>query len=207
MLLEKKSLKESISSKLDYPHNGSAIYGWRRLLELLNDREILNGKEAFLYKTNYYGGGSPTLAMFDAIIERWPDASLQNLIEKLRNIERNDVALHLIEIIQARASVKLLKDLTTKDKMYFKKLDGQGSNWEFLAEEYGFTSKEQNFFKAEQARPNKWSPTEAVLEDVIATSPNLSLKDFITILGEMERDDLVNDIEKFIKNIKHQQQR
>lgn len=205
----KKSCAGSICCNLD-SNSGSGINNWRKLLELLNDKGILNGNEAFLYESNYYGGGSPTKAMFDAIRSKFPTASLQDLIKKLKEIHRYDVASHLQEIVEKRG-VKLLKDLNLKERVYFKKLDIQTrNNWENLAEKYGFNLKEQKSFKGEEVKPNNWSPSKAVLEDAIATSPKFLLKDFLDILKKMDRNDLINDIIGELKpeqprNHQHQQ--
>ena len=204
--LENESLKNKICCHLDDSNSG-VIGNWKMLLELLNEKGILNKVNSSVFESHYYGGGSPTMVMLDCIMKRSPKSRLSDLIKRLKKIQRNDVALDLTTIMEERTNVELLEDLTMKDKQCLKKLDGRDKNWEYLAEQYGFTSEERKVFNSEEVRPNKWSPTKALLERAVSAKPKFLLKDLEAFLREMERNDLANVVNEFIENdIQRQQQ-
>ena len=197
--MESESYKNRICCKLDWPN-----LHWKRLLEILNAKRILDEPYSFLFEANYYGGGSPTIVMFDEIMRRQPGHSLLDFIANLREIQQNDVALHLEEIMKARRWLKSLEDLETNEKQFLKKLDKE-ENWKLLAEKYGFTLEERNSFNRVRIQPNEWSPTKAVLERVTERCPGYLLEEFKACLREMDRNDLGNIIEEFIKDKRLQQ--
>ena len=82
------------------------------------------------------------------------------------------------------------------------KVDGRGSNWENLAELLEFSYSERKIFKGEEARPNNWSPTKAILEKLFSVEPQFLLNEFEKILREMQRNDLANIIQEFIRKCK-----
>ena len=200
--MEDESLKNKICCYLDDSHDRN----WENLLDLLNEKRILNNVKSYELKMNYYGGGSPTMAMLDGIMERSPKSRLLELVKKLEKIKRNDVALDITTIMEGRTNVELLEDLTMKEKQCRKKLDGRDKSWEYLAEEYGFSLEEQKIFNLDTVRKNKWSPTEALLEKAVSAKPNFLLKDLEAFLREMERNDLANAVNEFIENHTQTQQ-
>ena len=154
------------------------------------------------FRSYLHGGGSPTKALLDAIMAKWPGLPLSDLIAKLKIMNRNDVAADLTAVMKKRKCELSLEDLTLEEKDYFRKLDGRGSNWENLAELLEFSYSERKTFKGEEARPNNWSPTKAILEKLFSVEPQFLLNEFEKILREIKRNDLANIIQEFIRKCK-----
>ena len=184
-----------------------SVNNWKRLLELLNGKQIFKSKqEAFLFESCYHGGGSPTNVMVDVIKTRWPKHPLSDFISKLRNIQRNDVANDLEKIMKERADVKSLEDLNIIEREGLKKLDvGNGKSWKDLAKEYDLSQEDRDIYESIAQQQKKLSPTEEVLKIVVQENPEFLLKDFAAILREMGRNDLANIAEN--KQSQQQQQK
>ena len=137
--------------------------------------------------------------MFENLLKKQPNLLLTDLIGKLGDIERNDVKQDLEKIMKERG-ITLFEELLLEEKECLKKLDGNGKNWKWLAEKYGFSHVERDAFNQSRIQPDSWSPTEAVLKDACKKVPGFILEDLEAILRKMERNDLANVLKKFIQD-------
>ena len=173
----------------------SSNRNWKRLHETLFKRGILKENE-----TNYDGGGSPIDALITALNMRYPELKLSDFIEKLEKIQRNDVAEGLKRIQKEKGDHVLVKELDIEEKECLKTLNRRdGKNWEHLARDYGFDFDQKQGFKNVNIRPDSWSPTERMLEDVLRTSPGFLLKDLVSVLREIHHNDLANKVIVFMQ--------
>ena len=112
--MENESLMKNICCHFDTDE--TLCGNWKKLLELLNKEKILNYVNYSQFRSYLHGGGSPTKALLDAIMAKWPGLPLSVLIAKLKIINRNDVAADLTAVMKKRKCELSLETLHWKRK-------------------------------------------------------------------------------------------
>eukprot|EP00111_Clytia_hemisphaerica_P008577 TCONS_00025052-protein len=184
----------------DTSQSGVPFYEY--LVDEFFDCKALPSRDTSEFKRRHFGGGSPSDEVFKKLIAEAPDATIQELRQKLEKIGRNDILV----------DTKTVKCVFVKDlprsvlSVITKRLDnscnGVNSGWEEIAEEYGYNYSQRRAFKSARSKPNEWNPTKAILMSVAQYKPDFMLKDLVVIFKKIGRTDLAITLEKFITDCK-----
>ena len=181
-----------------------------RLVEWLIDQQIINiERERFkCLKRNFHGGGSPTLAWLDKMATDKPEEQVLKLRECARINNRGDV----LQIIQNIPNDALIAQLNPGIRALIADcLDERivaAPDWSSFASHFGYGYKDRQKFQAVRIAPNKFSPTNALLDILLHDNVELSLDHIINWARTREagRNDIGDLLEEFKTSLANRNQ-
>ena len=152
-------------------------------------------------KKNFQGGGSPTMAIFEADAARCPDRGINEQLQFAKNETRKDVSNIVKEFIQKNPKVTKVSqlDLITKQKIA-DLLDVPThaiKGWDALAAYFGFNKQERHHFKISYVVPGEFSPTQELFQLLKHENDSLSVKLIIEWSRSVPYDEVTQLLSKF----------
>lgn len=150
---------------------------------------------------NFQGGGSPTMALFEADATQRPRRKVVELLQFGRDCNRQDVCV-ILENIDINKKVCDL-DLVTKQKIAYRlDVPTRGvKGWEYLAEQFGYNDQERQNFRQSYVVSGDFSPTKQLFRFLKQENESLSVKLIIDWSITVPYDEITQLLCKFF----HQQ--
>ena len=158
-------------------------------------------------RRNFYGGGSPTLAILKAHEAREPEDSVETLkvFAKIKNFRLLDTILEKNGIDKDSS----MRDLSQRVRIEIARIldhyDAVIENWVSFASYLGFDDDEINNFRRQQIVPGRFSPTKELF-DILKSQNKLLPAELIIEWGKsIDLDEISVAVDDFIKKERKQQ--
>lgn len=182
-----------LDSKGDWYNLGSVIFQ--------NDRDAKEEIESF--HLSYSGGGSPAKAFLKCLIERYPTFPVKEFKDIAFNLKRRDIS-NYIESLNCMVGMYFRDLITTQRENIIRYLDKDIRgihDWRMFADTIGFSNDEISAMKLVQKRPNRYSPTECLINLLKKKHSGMSLMKIKTASSQIGRNDVAQYLDTVIDEI------